>query len=705
MTALLLAACLLAAQDSAFADDVTRDVVRVAMHRHAAADTLLRDYRAVVRSRLDVALGRGRFPRLFPLAASEHLARLHWSAPNDLRVDLVGARQRLLSPEMRMRVGLRRSWFIPRSLGDSIRLLDDGLPERAALHPFAPGADRYYHYALADSTAIYLPTRSVEAVAIDVRPRLPAPALIAGRIWVDRDQGDVVRMTFLFLGEYLWETPKGETARDSAEARRRSQVAMRVVRLEADIEYALFDDRFWMPRSQLIAVHIHEPWVTNVTVPVRFTTTFAEYEINTGTPVAFRLELGATAADTAEEVIVVDSTESGGPLIRVGRRPDGGRWELATPPDETLLAYDAWPDTMAFAANPGDERRFRDVAAGLARLTEDLPAEWVGRGGIYPTQLGQLVRFNRVQGLSLGGALAWQPGPAFTEVRARARYGFSDGRLVGSVALVREAPGGTWELEAGRDLKGVDPLGAGGGLGPSLNALLSGHDDADYLLAAGGRLTHRRLIGSSAEWSITAGAERHRSVTARAESGPHDFLFGDGLFPPNPAVREGWYGIGSVALDARRPALRGTVGTDVLADGQIAVARVWASASGRWGPALLRVAAGAASRQDVPQMLLRAGGPATVRGYDFGARVGEGMWAGQLELVLRPRRLVTPILFVDVGSAGGFDAVLDTQPLVGVGGGVSLFLLATELRLELSRSVGAEQAARARFDLLFRAMP
>lgn len=701
MTALLLAAFLVTAQDSAFADGSTRRVVELAVRRHAATDTLLHDYRATVRSRLDVALGRGRFPRLFPLVATEHVARLQWSAPNDLRVELVGQRQRVLMRDMKVQVGFARPWFIPRSLGDSIRLLDDELPERAALHPFAAGAERFYHYALTDSATIYLPQRTLEVVALDVEPRRPAPALIAGRVWVDRNLGDVVRMTFLFLGDYLWASPDGETARDSAEARRDTRRAMRVVRLEAEIEYALFEDRFWMPRSQLVAIHIHEPWLTRATLPVRFTTTFDEYEINAGTAVRFRAQL----PDTLDQVTVVDLTIPGGLSIHAGRQADGGRWELSTPPRDSLLAYDGWPDTMVFAASAGDEQRFRDVTAYLARLAEDLPGEWVGRGGLYPTQLGELVRFNRVQGLSLGGAVAWQPGTAFTEVRARARYGFSDGRLLGGIAVVREAPGGSWELEGGRDLVPVDPFSRAGGLAHTLNALLGGHDDADYLLATGGRLTHRRLSGSSTEWWLTAGAERHRSVRTSTGSRLHDVFFGDGLFPPNPPVREGWYGVARSALDHRGLTARWTLAADLLAGEGLVVGRFSGSAAGRVGPARLALKAAAASRDDVPQMLLRAGGPETVRGYEFGARVGEAMWAAQLELTPPPRRFLTPIVFVDAGNAGRFDAVVETSPLLGVGGGVALFLLTSELRLELSRSIGPGAEHRTRFDLLFRVHP
>ena len=73
-----------------------------------------------------------------------------------------------LSRSIRADVRLERPWFIARGLGDSIRLIEDGeIPERAALHPFARGAEQYYQYAITDSLGIRLPERLLIAVAID----------------------------------------------------------------------------------------------------------------------------------------------------------------------------------------------------------------------------------------------------------------------------------------------------------------------------------------------------------------------------------------------------------------------------------------------------------------------------------------------------------------------------------------------------------
>jgi hemolysin activation/secretion protein len=111
----------------------------------------------------------------------------------------------------------------------------------------------------------------------------------------------------------------------------------------------------------------------------------------------------------------------------------------------------------------------------------------------------------------------------------------------------------------------------------------------------------------------------------------------------------------------------------------------------------LSLRTGYAVGDSVPQLEFRAGGPFTVRGYDYGYQRAAGGWSAQLDWALRRRGWVwTPVVFADVGSVyhgGPFD------PLVGVGGGVSFF--GGFARLNAAWGVNPETGFR--FDLLFRA--
>ena len=111
---------------------------------------------------------------------------------------------------------------------------------------------------------------------------------------------------------------------------------------------------------------------------------------------------------------------------------------------------------------------------------------------------------------------------------------------------------------------------------------------------------------------------------------------------------------------------------------------------------------GAVSRPDVPQMLIRSGGLHTVRGYEFAERLGEAMWAVQVEASLERRRFVAPFVFADVGNADRFARAFTRPPLIGVGGGLSLNLIALEGRLQFSKAVGRGNDEPLRVDLLFR---
>ena len=57
----------------------------------------------------------------------------------------------------------------------------------------------------------------------------------------------------------------------------------------------------------------------------------------------------------------------------------------------------------------------------------------------------------------------------------------------------------------------------------------------------------------------------------------------------------------------------------------------------------------------IPQLSFRAGGPHTVRGYEYGARVGPGMWAAQLDVALWSSWVLAPVARIDVGDVFNFD--------------------------------------------------
>lgn len=709
-------AALVQTDTTTFADAATEALIVQARHRHAYQDSLVRDYSATVRTRIDVGFGRSRFARVPPILAHETVAKISWSLPNDLKVDVLGQRTASALPDADIEAEFDRPWFFPRGLGDSIRMVDDELPTTAALHPLAPGAEAFYRYAIIDSLTITIPGRTVRAVGVRVEPKALGPSLIAGNMWFDADTYEVVRLTFVFVGQYTWVGPDGSSAKDSAAARRGNVWAQRIAKLEADLEYALYDRLYWMPYRQLLQLTVDIPWFLNLKIPIRFITTFSEYEVNQSVLPLFEVALDSVLeeADAGERwrrrrgmhcpegarSAVECNSETG--YVHAGARPEGGRWEIHYPPRDSLFGFDGWEDDLELHLAPEDEERIKETIAALGELEEQLPADWVGRMSHHVAfeSFSDLFRFNRVQGVSLGGGYQIRPGAAFTTLIGAARFGLSDRRVTGSLTWRRDAPGGRLDIAAFRDVREVEPWTSGLGFGNSLNAIFSGNDDADYYLAAGGGVSfssYGRGLLRNAELGLLF--ERQRSMVTVASSGVNDRLGGSGVFPLNSPVAEGDF----LRAYVRRRSFVGPVelqqGVEGLLGEGVLSTRIWGAARlpftlfERTGQ--LNVRAGGLAGDEVPQMLYRVGGPATVRGFDYGERRGDAFWSAQLDFGLKRRGIVSPVIFADIGDAtfSSFD------PLIGIGGGLSI--LQGFARLNLAKGLYPDRDLR--FDLMFRA--
>src|SRR6185436_2255442 len=195
----LLLAVTQAPDTSSYANAETARLIARARERHRIQDTLVHDYEAMVRTRIDAGFGRSRFAHIVPLAALETAAHITWARPNDLHVKIIGVRSATTIRGAKIEGSFSNPWFVPRGLGDSIRFVDQELPETPALHPLAPSGDEFYRFAIFDSLAIQLPDRRVSAIGVRVQPRRTGPSLIAGNLWLDAETAEVVRMTFTYI--------------------------------------------------------------------------------------------------------------------------------------------------------------------------------------------------------------------------------------------------------------------------------------------------------------------------------------------------------------------------------------------------------------------------------------------------------------------------------------------------------------------------
>ena len=706
-----------------YSDADTETLIVQARGRHAYHDSLIRDYSARVVTRIDVGFGKSRFARVPPIVAHETAAQIRWSLPNNLKVDVVGQRAVSIFPDEDIDAEFDRPWFIPRSLGDSIRMVDDEIPTTAALHPLARGAEQFYRYAIIDSLTLVIPGRTVRAINVRVEPKVLGPSLIAGNMWFDDQTLEVVRLTFIFLGQHTWVAPDDPTPEDSAAARRDNTWAQRIVKLEADLEYALYDRLYWMPYRQLLQLTLEIPWFINAKVPIRFLTTFSEYDVNTSILPLFEVDLDSVPVEDDEDrrrrrrnARIQDgrncsSRDSAGVYMgcdedqgysRAGSASNGGRWEVHYTSDDSLAAYEGWTEPLRLDLTPEDEERIKEAIASLGELAESLPDQWVGRMPRHVAfeRFSDIYRFNRVQGSSVGAGYQIRPGPAFTTLHGIARFGFSDKRPTGSLTWRRDAPGGRLDVSGFRDVREIELWTRGAGFGNSLNAIFAGNDDADYYLALGGGMSFQSYgTGLLRNAMFAVFFEQQRSMETVASSGINDLLGGSGVFPENPPVVEGDF----VRAYATRRSFVGPVelqqGVEALVGAGMFSARFWGA--GRLPFRLvqrsgeLNVRAGGLAGDDISQMRYRVGGPQTVRGYDYGTRTGTAFWSAQLDIGLLKDAAVSPVIFGDIGDA----TFAASDPLITVGAGLSL--IQGWIRFNVSK--GLQPDAPVRFDLLFRA--
>ena len=728
VTALLALALSLQQADSAtFQDAATAELYALARQRHIHQDTLVRDYRASVHTRLEASAGKSRFARQTTLMAHETMARITWKMPNDLKIQVVGTRAKVpligmlsgiadvddeVERELRNELVMDRPWFIPRAFGDSIRVM--GVPEHAALHPLAAGATDYYRFAITDSVEVRVPGLVVRAKAMSIEPKRFGPALVAGTMWVDAATGDVVRMRMLFLGEYLWDEPSGNTPEDSADARKDNAEAKKYLSVEAEIEYALINQEYWMPYRQFLGITAEIPMFLNMTIPARAVTTFSEYEVNVDPELTFAIPEDELEVDGRARRQVQIKVGGGHVRERVAerrnrrdrddeRRANGyyrastwsdGRWEIDVPPADSLEAYE-WDSEFQTELDADEQERLRETFAELAKLEDELPSEWTGkrRFGLAWETAADILRFNRVQGVSLGVGYEFKPRIAYTSLLASARFSFGDKRLTGSLTARRDGPYARIDLSGYRDVREVEPWTRGIGIGNSINALFVGHDDAEYFLATGGKLSVTWNDRWRQNMTLHVAVQREESMPRVTSNN----IWGTDILLPNRPVDEGTYLRYGLRRDDRIGSVSIKTGVELVTDMTRSAGRGWAGVevpftiARRTGRLVVR--GGVTRGADLPQVLVRVGGPQTVRGYPYGIRLGKEFWSAQLDYALFSRGVWTPVVFADVGDT------FSNDPLVGVGAGVSL--LNGLIRANISKGVHPD--GEFRFDLLFRA--
>jgi hypothetical protein len=306
-----------------------------------------------------------------------------------------------------------------------------------------------------------------------------------------------------------------------------------------------------------------------------------------------------------------------------------------------------------------------------------------------------LVRYNRVEGLSLGARLVFDLNAATMETEAR--IGLADRAPRGEIAFDRRGDVLRTRLAGYRRLQATTPSAGAHGTIASLGALLLGRDEGEYFDAVGGELVFRPPESRPQWYDLRLYAERQRAVERNT-----DFSIAH-LIDAGRDFRENFTADAAEQLGARLR-LRTALGRDPTAPhaegelslggetGDYEIARpellVRAGSPFLFGLDLgVEAAAGTVEGSAIPaQSLWRLGGSSTLRGYAGGSLVGERYWRGRAELG-RGVQAIRLALFSDIAWAGSRNRLDSDGALLSAGAGVSL--LGGLVRMDLARALRA----------------
>jgi hypothetical protein len=385
--------------------------------------------------------------------------------------------------------------------------------------------------------------------------------------------------------------------------------------------------------------------------------------------------------------------------------------------------FETSPDLPASIYKEGETVMGETERDALVKALGWLQPAWSPQRPHIRTGL-DLLRYNKIEGLSPGGEMTWTLGSGFA-VRAEARIGTADLVPNGELSLTRSNGRSDLSLTAYHRLAVAnDDYGAPLSFGASLRNVIDARDEGFYYRTFGMELAGERRapFGIPFTWQLFAERQRSAGVEPNLRVNFGD-LFGNSHFSANIDATQLTAGglrleTGkSFGVNPARPRFDTRLrleGAGVIPSGasgyprqrvlQVGYGRY--VADGALSLPLWRYAAsisGAAgtSSGDLPvQRAFYIGGLHTVRGQfarlDSG-RVGDAFWLGRTEFGFRGSAL-RPVVFYDVGWAGSrrnLEAI--GRPMSGAGMGLSF--MDGLLRIDVSRGIWPEQRWRTDFHL------
>ncbi len=534
---------------TAFKDQTAKLTLAHARVARLTQDSALVSYDAKSYERLSVGMGMGSVGRDHLLYRHESAAHVLWKRGVGARVEMTGARTAIpvasrsdetdatreslrdgdLSAPIPYYPGYESLWIQSSTVKTSV-------DESDMVHPLADGAEAYYTYETGDSVTLRLPDgQALKLRELKVRPREVKWNLAVGSFWFDSRSGQLVRAAYrLSIPLDVWDIADGNPNKDSTDNKVPVWVKALVSPMRGQlnavaIEYGLYEGRFWLPRLRAMDASAQ---VSFMRVPFKMEQSYTYASVNRTNDLAPIIMAGHPAAERTDSATIAnedkwrdsmrvarrESMQARRDSIRKGlRKRDenapparpaacdtastymlqsyryGGRIPVSiqVPCDESKLEHSADlpksiydPDDELFGAKELDELKAQSVvdewrkrrSRSIRRL---LPRPTFAYGP-------SLMRYNRIEGLSLGASAEEQLGGGYSAL-AIGRFGFADREPNVELSATRTNMSQSITLTGYNRLVSASDWGHPLTFGSSFSALMFGRDEGFYYRASGVR--------------------------------------------------------------------------------------------------------------------------------------------------------------------------------------------------------------------------
>lgn len=598
----------------------------------------LRAYHARVESEMSIVIldsgSRERTAQLEQVASD-----VRWRAPNRYDQRVVGYRAQAVGPTFSL-MSLFGGWTVPTLYGNSLQLGLTGVSANSsqssarqsiAVHPLAPSRNAYYEFKGGDTAVtLFSNGRKIPIVRVRVIPRAGAPGdaiLFFGDMYLDADWKQIVRMR-----GRLVEMRNGVVTIKAGSRLPGVSGASFVELVNVEV-----NGQYWLPAYQRTEIQARIALFGDFRSLIRVVSRFKEYRVN-------------------------DSSWTG-PVAQAG-----ATHHLTFASDAEQQRYRDWDMSLGAASTDVYYAEFDDLA----------PSEWAStssEAGIHfrPRSIGDVIRFNRIEGLFTGVAFegTLSPAPSSRSARAALGWAWAEGTARGMVGVEQKRRRIVSGIRVERALANTNDFQLPFSWGSSLSALLGSRDDFDYLDRSSATLYASRAVGAKNRslMRFEFGAARDAAVQQNVSQGLFEGK-GQG-FRSNRGIREGSYISSSASLELN-PDVSGLfvnrgAGLRLLytgADGEISWHRVEARAALRreLGPFQLfgRADAGTLLGDPAPQAMFEIGSAEGLSAYGYKQFAGDRAALGRAVLgytfpflrapIHLPSRLILPGLAPGVAA-------------------------------------------------------